>query len=142
MSEKKGMTDLQIELAFDKFVANMEGQAKKSVRAAGNVYAEALKRNAPRNKNPVESGGIYTDTRHSADNIILSRLDNTSGRPSIDVGFKLDKGLGWYMHFPDGGTVVRGTLHQPAQNFMEKTDRETVGIIQKLYRDAIKKGAK
>ena len=135
-----GMTDAQIEMAFTKLTTNVQSEATKAVNRAAALYGARLKQNAPRQEGDKYSNGKYQDSRHSADYIAIKRARIEDGTPQAEVGFRVTKGLGWYMHFPDGGTVVRGTLHQPAQNFVEKTDRETVGPIKALFKYAVRKG--
>ena len=141
MSRKssKGMTDAQIDAAMTRLVIDCKTEANKAVNRAAQLYAGRLAQNAPR-----QDGKVYesrnVDKRHSADYIKVTRARENDGRPSAKVGFLVNRGLGWYMHFPDGGTTVRGTLHQPAQNFIERTHNETVRPIKALFRNAIKKG--
>ena len=135
----KGMTDAQIDAAMTRLVINCQTEANKAVNRAAQLYAGRLRQNAPRQTGKVyESRNI--DKRHSADYIKVTNARVNDGRPEAKVGFLVTRGLGWYMHFPDGGTVVRGTLHQPAQNFIERTQNETVRPIKALFRNAIKRG--
>lgn len=138
-SSDNGMTDAQIDAAMTRLVINCKTEANKAVNRAAKLYEGRLRQNAPRQTGKVyESRNI--DKRHSADYIKTTRARENDGRPTAKVGFLVNKGLGWYMHFPDGGTTVRGTLHQPAQNFIERTQNETMRPIKALFRNAIKRG--
>ncbi|HJG54053.1 MAG TPA: hypothetical protein K8V95_02565 [Staphylococcus arlettae] len=136
---KFGMTDAQIDAAMTRLVINCQSEANKAVNRAAQLYAGRLRQNAPRQEKE-KYEAKYVDKRHSADFIKVTRARQNDGRPEAKVGFLVTRGLGWYMHFPDGGTVVRGTLHQPAQNFIERTQNETVRPIKALFRNAIKRG--
>lgn len=140
----KEMNDSEIDLAFAKFTIDSERMAKKAVKRAADIYAERLRQNAPRNEDKTvsESTGKYKSPEHSADNIKVGNTRLEGATPSAQVGFLISKGLGWYMHFPDGGTTVRGSLHQPAQNFIEKTQRETQGPILALFKNELRKAAR
>lgn len=140
----KEMNDSEIDLAFAEFTIRSERMAKKAVKRAANLYAGRLRQNAPRdeNKEGRTFNGEYEDPRHSADFIKVGNTKLEGASPSAQVGFLKTKGLGWYMHFPDGGTVVRGSLHQPAQNFIEKTIRETQGPILALFKYELRKAAR
>lgn len=134
------MTDAQIDVAMTRLVINCKTEANKAVNRAAKLYEARLRQNAPKQKNK-KYDSVYSDAKnHSADNIKTTRARENDGRPTAKVGFLISRGLGWYMHFPDGGTEVRGQLHQPAQNFIERTHNETVRPIRALFRNAIKRG--
>ena len=135
MSKKvRETSDAEIEAAFDRLAINSQREANKAVNRAARLYAGRLKQNAPRDAHDA-------DGRHSADYITVKNAKMAGLRPEAKVGFTVTKELGWYMHFPDGGTTVRGTLHQPAQNFVEKTIRETQGPALALFKQALRKAS-
>lgn len=142
--EGKEMSDAQIDQAFVELAVQSRLQAQRAVSKAAKMYAARLSMNAPRNENKQGKlfNGEYEDPRHSADHIKTTRVKTSGLRPTSQVGFLKTKGLGWYMHFPDGGTTVRGSIHQPAQNFMEQTDREMFGPIMMVFKDALRKAGK
>lgn len=130
--DTQGMSNAEIDAKLTRLVINCERESRQAIKQAVAVYAIRLKMNAPRDPD---------STNNSADHIVTTNVKIENGRPQADVGFAI-KGYkyGWYMHFPDGGTVVRGTMGQPAQDFMKKTDQETERVIQRIMRKAIEKG--
>lgn len=138
-NSNNGMTDAQIDAAMTRLVINCKTEANKAVNRAAKLYEARLRQNAPK-QTKKKYEGRYVDKGHSADYIKTTRARENDGRPTAKVGFLVNRGLGWYMHFPDGGTTVRGTLRQPAQNFIERTQNETMRPIKALFRNAIKKG--
>lgn len=128
----KGMTDAEIDIALTRLVTNCQKEARKAVKYAAVTYSKRLYYNAPQDPD---------STNHSADHIVVTNVRLENERPQAEVGFSI-KGYqyGWYMHFPDGGTIVRGTMGQPAQDFMAKTDKEMFRPIQAIMRAALKKG--
>lgn len=141
MSKKdRGMTNAEIELAMDRLVMRCQREATKAVNRAASLYAGRLRQNAPVDEDKTFKSSKNFDMDHSANHIKATQARLKGGRPSSRVGFKVTKGLGWYMHFPDGGTVVRGTPHQAPQMFIEKTYHEVERPIRILFRNAIRKG--
>lgn len=126
-----GMTDAEIDAAMTRLSINCEKEARKAVKKGGLVFKGALNMNAPRDPESVNN---------SADHIKVTNVKFNNSRPEVGVGFST-KGYqyGWYMHFPNGGTKVRGTMGQPAQLFMEKTEHQTVGTIMAIQYNAIRK---
>lgn len=138
------LSNARIDKAFDDFAINSRLEAQRAVNKAAEMYAVRLSQNAPRNEDKTvsESTGRNKSPEHSADNIIAKKAKTEGLRPSAQVGFKVSKGLGWYMHFPDGGTTVRGTIHQKAQNFIERTYREMEGPVLLVFKDALRKASR
>lgn len=121
----EGMTDSQIDAALDKFIIDCNTQARKAIRRAGRVYSTRLKQNTP-----VDRGS----DNHAADNIVVSNVKSEGHIPYLEVGYRVKGPTGWYIHFPDGGTTVRGTVGQPPQHFQERTIREVEKPVKALYR--------
>lgn len=131
----KGMTNAEIDAKLNELVVNMEREARKAVKRGGNLVAGRLKQNTPRYK-------YQTHKTHAADVIGVTNVKMDGNIPTVEVGFKVQGDSGWYIHFPNGGTTVRGTVGQPPQHFLEKSLIETKKPILALYRYAVKKGAK
>lgn len=126
-----GMTDAEIDMAMTRLAMNCEKEARQAVKKGALVFKGRLRINAPEDPESVNN---------SADHIKVTNVKYNNSRPEAGVGFST-KGYkyGWYMHFPNGGTIVRGTMGQPAQLFMERTEIETVGTIMAIQYNAIKK---
>lgn len=141
--EGREMSDAEIDTIFNQFTLRNKKEATKAVNTAAKMYAARLSMNAPRdeNKKGRTYNGEYRDPRHSADHIKKTRAKVEGLRPTSQVGFHQTKGLGWYMRFPDGGTVVRGSIHQEAQNFIERTYIEMEGPIVMVFKNALRKAS-
>lgn len=137
MSSKqvRGMTNAEIDARLDMFIANMETEARKAVKRGSNLLAGRLKANTPRYH-------LKTHKTHAAEEVAVTNIKMDGNIPTVQVGFKVKGDTGWYIHFPNEGTVVRGTVGQPPQHFLEKSLLETKKPIQALYRYAVRKGAK
>lgn len=120
-----GMTDAQIDAALDKFIIDCNTESRKAIKRAGKVYSMRLKQNTPVDKN---------SNNHAANNIVVTNITNEGHVPYLHVGYRVKGPVGWYIHFPDGGTTVRGTVGQPPQHFIERTIKETEKPIKALYR--------
>lgn len=131
----KGMTNAQIDAKLNELVVNMEREARNAVKRGGAVFAGRLKQNTPRYKSK-------THDTHAADSISVTNVKMDGNIPTVEIGYKVQGDTGWYIHFPNEGTTVRGTVGQPPQHFLEKTLIETKKPIQALFRYAVKKGAK
>lgn len=138
----EAQNNIKIDAAFDELIIDMQTESRKAVNRAAKLYASRLKANAPKNQDPRQKNGKWDDPRHSADFIKVTNAKYVGTRPQATVGFLATKGLGWYMHFPDGGTVVRGSIHQKAQNFVERTQHETEGPIRALFYNVLRQVAK
>lgn len=137
MSSKqvKGMTNAQIDAKLNELVVNMEREARNAVKRGGAVFAGRLKQNTPRHKSK-------THATHAADSVSVTNIKMDGNIPTVEIGYQVQGDTGWYIHFPNGGTTVRGTVGQPPQHFLEKTLIETKKPIQALFRYAVKKGVK
>lgn len=138
----RAQNDAKIDAAFDELIFDMQAESKKAVNRAARLYAGRLKANAPKDRDKNNKNGKWDDPRHSADYIKVTKAKYVGTRAQASVGFLVTQGLGWYMHFPDGGTVVRGNIHQKAQNFVEKTQHETEGPILALFYNVLRQVAK
>lgn len=131
--QSKGMTDKEIDYALNKLIINCERESKEAVKRAGALYAGRLRQNTPVSLNK-------SHKEHARDVIDITNVKSDRSRPYLEVGYVVNGDTGWYIHFPDGGTKVRGRVGQPPQHFIEKTIIETTKPIKALYRNAIKKG--
>lgn len=131
--QTKGMTDKEIDAVLDKLIINCERESREAVKRAGNVFAGRLRQNTPVSLN-------QTHSTHARDVIDITNVKSDRSRPYLEVGYIVNGDSGWYIHFPDGGTKVRGRVGQPPQHFVEKTILETMKPIKALYRNAIERG--
>lgn len=127
----EGMTDAQINAALDKFIIDCDTQARTSIKRAGRLYSNRLKQNTPVDDN--------SERDHAKDNIVVSNIKSEGHIPYLEVGYRVRGPIGWYIHFPDGGTTVRGTVGQPPQHFIERTIKETERPVKALYRNGLQK---
>lgn len=97
--------------------------AKKAINEVSEQYASELKSNTPKDN---EVG------QHLADSVTITGFKGSlTGEFSKSIGF--DKGVGWRAHFPNSGTI-----HQPAQHFIEKTTNAMTPKAQAIYLASLK----
>lgn len=132
---KRGDSDKDISDKLNKLIWQSEKQAKKAVNDVVKYYEFNLFMNTP-------VSNRQTHTKHARE--VIKHSNFISGRtfPTKEVGYdkgKSRKDAGWYIHFPDVGTKIRGTVGQPPQHFLRKTHEMTKPIALQIYRNAVEK---
>lgn len=118
-------TDTDIENAIYKLVAKSEREAKKAVTEAANLFEATLVSNTPK-----DTGKAVSTTKES-------NFKGGNTIPTKEVGYG-----SWYIHFPNVGTRVKGTVRQPAQRFQEKSILQTKDQILNIYKQALRRALK
>lgn len=132
---KRGDSDKDISDKLNKLIWESEKQAKRAVTNASKTYEGILKINTP-----VSQRQTHTD--HARDVTKISNFQRDETYPKKEVGYQMGKSRqesGWYIHFPDVGTKVRGTVGQPPQHFLRKSHEQAKGPILAIYRQAMEK---
>lgn len=118
-------TDTDIENAIYKLLAKSEREAKKAVTQAANLFEATLVSNTPK-----DTGKAVSTTKQS-------NFKGGNTIPTKEVGYG-----SWYIHFPNVGTRVKGTVRQPAQRFQEKSMLQTKDQILNIYKQALRRALK
>lgn len=118
-------TDADIENAIYKLLAKSEREAKKSVTQAANLFEATLVSNTPK-----DTGKAVSTTKQS-------NFKGGNTIPTKEVGYG-----SWYIHFPNVGTKVKGTVRQPPQHFQEKSILQTKDQILNIYKQALRRAFK
>ncbi|WP_436895168.1 HK97-gp10 family putative phage morphogenesis protein [Mammaliicoccus sciuri] len=118
-------TDTDIENAIYKLLAKSEREAKKAVTQAANLFEATLVSNTPK-----DTGKAVSTTKQS-------NFKGGNTIPTKEVGYG-----SWYIHFPNVGTRVKGTVRQPAQRFQEKSILQTKDQILNIYKQALRRALK
>lgn len=118
-------SDADIEKAIYQLVAKSEREAKKAVTEAANVFEANLIANTPK------------DTGKAASTVKQSNFRSGNTIPTKEVGYG-----SWYIHFPNVGTRVMGSVRQPAQRFQEKTILQSKDRILNIYKESIRRAMK
>lgn len=132
---KRRDSDKDISEKLNKLIWQSEKQAKKAVNDVAKYYAFNLFMNTPVSERQLHN-------KHAREVIKTSNFLSDRVYPVKEVGFdkgKTRKDAGWYIHFPDVGTKVRGTVGQPPQHFLRKTHEMTKPIALQIYRNAVEK---
>ncbi|ASN69516.1 putative head-tail joining protein [uncultured Caudovirales phage] len=135
MSKQRYDSDNDISDKLRKLMINSEKQAKQAVTKAAKVYESNIASNTP-----VHSK--QTHSTHAIEVLKISNFQRDSLNPTKEVGF--DKGRkrtdsGWYIHFPDIGTTINGTVGQPPQHFMRRSQEMSKAPIYAIYKEAVRK---
>lgn len=118
-------TDTDIENVIYKLLAKSEREAKKAVTQAANLFEATLVSNTPK-----DTGKAVSTTKQS-------NFKGGNTIPTKEVGYG-----SWYIHFPNVGTRVKGTVRQPAQRFQEKSILQTKDQILNIYKQALRRALK
>lgn len=118
-------TDTDIENAIYKLLAKSEREAKKAVTQAANLFEATLVSNTPK-----DTGKAVSTTKQS-------NFKGGNTIPTKEVGYG-----SWYIHFPNVGTRVKGTVRQPAQRFQEKSILQNIDQILNIYKQALRRALK
>lgn len=127
--------DKDITEKLNKLVWQSEKEAKRAVNDVVKYYEFNLFMNTPTDKR-------QTHNAHARDVIKSSNFLRDRPYPVKKVGYdkaKSRRDAAWYIHFPDVGTSVRGTVGQPPQHFLRKTHEMTKPIALQIYRNALRK---
>lgn len=112
--------------SLDKLQVRAPRVAREAVTKVADEFAEALKRNTPRE-------GFDWD-EHLQDDVVVTGFKGANvGIVSKDIGY--GKKTGWRSHFPDEGTV-----YQRGQDFKEKTINEMTPVAREIYAKKVKEG--
>ncbi|MCD8872127.1 HK97-gp10 family putative phage morphogenesis protein [Staphylococcus gallinarum] len=126
-------SDKDITEKLNKLMWQSEREAKKAVNDVVKYYEFNLFMNTPTAKRK-------THTAHARDVIKTSNFLRDRPYPVKEVGYdkaRTRKDAAWYIHFPDVGTEIRGTVGQPPQHFLRKTHEMTKPIALQLYTNAV-----
>ncbi|MBX5315957.1 HK97-gp10 family putative phage morphogenesis protein [Staphylococcus caprae] len=131
MAHKRYDSDADISRKLNILVANSEKLAKKATAQAAKVYANNLRANTP----------VYEEQTHDTHAIEVIKTsgflqDRTA--PTKEVGFSVKGDNGWYIHFPDVGTKVHGTVRQRPQHFAERSFQMSKAPILAIYKNAVR----
>lgn len=129
---KRGDSDKDISDKLNKLIWESEKKARKAVTEASKTYEGILKMNTP-------VSDIQSHSNHARDVTKISNFQRDETYPKKEVGYQMGKSRkesGWYIHFPDVGTKVRGTVRQPAQHFLRKTHEQAKVPILAIYHKA------
>lgn len=129
---KRRDSDKDISDKLNKLIWQSEREAKKAVTNAAKTYEGILKMNTP-----VSDKQTHSD--HARDVTKISNFQRDEAYPKKEVGYQMGKSRkesGWYIHFPDVGTKVHGTVRQPAQYFLRKSREQAKGPALAIYRKA------
>lgn len=132
MAHKKYDTDADISRKINLLIANSEKLAKRATTEAAKVYANNLRSNTP----------VYekqTHDTHAIEVIKTSGFLQDRSAPTKEVGFSRKGDNGWYIHFPDVGTKVHGTVRQRPQHFAERSFQMSKAPILVIYENAVRK---
>ncbi|MBL0846529.1 hypothetical protein JJQ58_00865 [Mammaliicoccus fleurettii] len=130
MTKRKYDSDADISRKLDMLVVRSEKKAKQAVTQAAKIYEQTLIANTPVHKR-------QTHTTHAKDVTKISNFKAGETYPVKTVGFNSNQDNGWYIHFPDIGTEVRGTVGQPGQHFIRKTQIMSKPPIMAIYTKAV-----
>lgn len=131
--KKRYDSDKDISDKLRKLVIRSEKKAKQAVTKAAKVYEANIRTNTPVHHK-------QTHSTHAFDVLKTSNFKRDSFNPTKEVGF--DKGntrkdAGWYIHFPDIGTTINGTVGQPPQHFMRRSYEMSKAPILAIYTKAV-----
>lgn len=132
MAHKKYDTDADISRKINLLIANSEKLAKRATTEAAKIYANNLRSNTP----------VYekqTHDTHAIEVIKTSGFLQDRSAPTKEVGFSRKGDNGWYIHFPDVGTKVHGTVRQRPQHFAERSFQMSKAPILAIYENAVRK---
>lgn len=118
-------SDKDIQDAIYKLLAKSEREAKKAVTQAANVFEATLVSNTPK-----DTGKAVSTTKQS-------NFKSGNTIPTKEVGYG-----SWYIHFPNVGTKVKGTVRQPPQHFQEKSILQAKDPILNIYKQALRRALK
>lgn len=130
---KRRDSDKDISDKLNKLIWESEKQAKRAVTNASKTYEGILKVNTPVSNKQTHSDRARDVTK-------ISNFQRDESYPKKEVGYQMGKSRkesGWYIHFPDVGTKVNGTVRQPAQHFLRKAHEQAKGPIREIYRQAM-----
>ena len=130
---KRRDSDKDISDKLNKLIWESEKKARKAVTDASKTYEGILKMNTP-----VSDKQTHSD--HARDVTKISNFQRDETYPKKEVGYQMGKSRkesGWYIHFPDVGTKVRGKVGQPPQHFLRKSHEQAKGPIREIYRQAM-----
>lgn len=130
MVKRQGDSDKAISDKMNQFIMQCEKKAKQSVNLAAKEYEGILKTNTPVSER-------QTHTQHARDVTKISNFQRDALFPTKDVGYSHGNGRkdgGWYIHFPDVGTQVRGSVGQPPQHFLRKTHEQAKLPMLAIYK--------
>lgn len=130
MKKKRYDSDADISRKLDILVVRSEKKAKQAVTQAAKTYEGILKSNTP-------VDAKQTHTTHAKDVTKISNFKTDETHPIKQVGFMSNRDNGWYIHFPDVGTKVKGTVRQPPQHFLRKTQIMSKPPILAIYEKAV-----
>lgn len=131
--KKRYDSDKDISDKLRKLVIRSEKKAKQAVTQAAKFYADTIRLNTPVHHK-------QTHTTHAVDVIKVSNFQGESFIPTKTVGFEVAKSrkdAGWYIHFPDIGTQINGSVGQPPQHFMRRSQELARGPIYTIYHNAV-----
>lgn len=129
---KRRDSDKDISDKLNKLIWESEKKARKAVTDASKTYEGILKMNTP-----VSDKKTHSD--HARDVTKISNFQRDEAYPKKEVGYQMGKSRkesGWYIHFPDVGTKVRGKVGQPPQHFLRKSREQAKGPVLAIYRKA------
>ena len=127
-------SDKDISDKIRRLVINSEKQSKQAVTKAAKLYKTTIEANTPVHKR-------QTHSSHAIETLKISNFKRDEMNPTKEIGF--DKGrkradAGWYIHFPDVGTTIDGTVGQPPQHFMRRSQELAKAPILAIYKDAVR----
>ncbi|AID01517.1 hypothetical protein BE24_05300 [Staphylococcus xylosus] len=134
MKKTRYDSDRDISEKLNKLVWQSEKEAKNAVTKATKLYQSNLIMNTP-------VAVKKTHSAHAKDVTKISGFKRDSTYPVKEVGYdkaKSRKDAAWYIHFPDVGTSIRGTVGQPPQHFLRKTHEMSKGPILAIYMQAFR----
>lgn len=133
MTKTRYDSDKDISDKLNKLIWQSEREAKKVVTKAAKLYQSNLIMNTP-------VAVTQTHNGHAKDVTKVSGFKRDSTYPVKEVGYdkaKSRKDAAWYIHFPDVGTTIRGTVGQPPQHFLRRTHEISKGPILAMYTKAL-----
>ncbi|MEX2956501.1 HK97-gp10 family putative phage morphogenesis protein [Staphylococcus pasteuri] len=135
MSKQRYDSDNDISDKLRKLMINSEKYAKQAVTKAAKVYEGNIASNTPVHER-------QTHSTHAIEVLKISNFQRDQFNPTKEVGF--DKGRkrsdsGWYIHFPDIGTTINGSVGQPPQHFMRRSQEMSRAPILAIYKNAVRK---
>ncbi|KKI52954.1 Phage capsid and scaffold [Staphylococcus equorum subsp. equorum] len=130
---KRRDSDKDISDKLNKLIWESEKKARKAVTDASKTYEGILKMNTP-----VSDKQTHSD--HARDVTKISNFQRNEAYPKKEVGYQMGKSRkesGWYIHFPDVGTKVKGKVGQPPQHFLRKSHEQAKGPVLAIYYKAM-----
>lgn len=132
MAHKKYDTDADISRKLNILIMNSEKIAKKATTDAAKVYAKNLRSNTPVFRH-------QTHDTHAIEVIKTTGFLQDRSSPTKEVGFSKKGDNGWYIHFPNVGTKIHGTVRQRPQHFAERTFEMSKAPILAIYENAVRR---